>query len=153
MPIEICDTLQPAAWGYQKSTDGKHRTADEVMKMLDGAREQKANLLLNTGPLPDGAIPPDDEATDEGLDPFDDLPIVKVAVCVGLDSHSLRQARARGNWGSAWAGRVRGRTSLTALASAAMCGGVVPQQPPTMFRKLDSAQSLMCRAMNSGVSS
>lgn len=62
-PIEICDTLQPAAWGYQKSTDGKHRTADDVMKMLDSAREQKANLLLNTGPLPDGSIPADDEAT------------------------------------------------------------------------------------------
>lgn len=62
-PVEICDTLQPAAWGYEKSTDGKHKTADDVMKMLADAKAQNANLLLNTGPLADGSIHPDDEAT------------------------------------------------------------------------------------------
>ncbi|MDM8005161.1 MAG: alpha-L-fucosidase [Phycisphaerae bacterium] len=62
-PVEICDTLQPAAWGYEKSTDGKHKTADDVMKMLADARAQNANLLLNTGPLADGSIHPDDQAT------------------------------------------------------------------------------------------
>ncbi len=62
-PKEICDTLQPSAWGYDERTNGKHRTADDVMKMLADARAIDANLLLNTGPLPDGSIHPDDVAT------------------------------------------------------------------------------------------
>ncbi len=62
-PVEICDTLQPAAWGYDKSAEGKHKTGDDVMRMLADARAQDANLLLNTGPLADGSIHPDDEAT------------------------------------------------------------------------------------------
>jgi alpha-L-fucosidase len=62
-PVEICDTLQPRKWGYDASADGKHKTADDVMKMLADAREQNANLLLNTGPLPDGSIHPEDVAT------------------------------------------------------------------------------------------
>jgi len=62
-PVEICDTLQPTAWGYEKSTDGKHKTADDVIKMLADAKAQNANLLLNTGPLADGSIHWDDEAT------------------------------------------------------------------------------------------
>lgn len=62
-PVEICTTLQGTVWGYNKAEDGKHRTADEVMKMLADAAEQKANLLLNTGPLGDGSIHLDDEAT------------------------------------------------------------------------------------------
>ncbi|MGH8247903.1 MAG: alpha-L-fucosidase [Gammaproteobacteria bacterium] len=59
-PIEINDTLQPRLWGYNKADDGKHRSADEVMRMLESARAANANLLLNTGPLPDGSIHPED---------------------------------------------------------------------------------------------
>ena len=62
-PLEICDTLQPRGWGYMKADDGKHKTPDEVMKMLAIAAEKNANLLLNTGPLPDGSIHPEDVAT------------------------------------------------------------------------------------------
>jgi alpha-L-fucosidase len=62
-PIEICDTLQPKLWGYDQAADGKHKTADQVMEMLAAASEQRANLLLNTGPLPDGSIPAEDVAT------------------------------------------------------------------------------------------
>jgi alpha-L-fucosidase len=62
-PLEICDTLQPKGWGYIKTDDGKHKTADNVMEMLAGARKIPANLLLNTGPLPDGAIHPEDVIT------------------------------------------------------------------------------------------
>lgn len=62
-PLEICDTLQPRFWGYAKAADGKHRNADEVMQMLANAEQQGANLLLNTGPLPDGSIPPADVKT------------------------------------------------------------------------------------------
>ncbi len=60
---EICDKLQPNAWGYQKADDTSHRTAAEVKQMLDAAEEQNCNLLLNTGPLPDGSIHPMDIKT------------------------------------------------------------------------------------------
>jgi alpha-L-fucosidase len=55
---EICDTLQVNAWGYSKDT--QHKTLEQVMQMLKNANEMNANLLLNTGPLPDGAIHPED---------------------------------------------------------------------------------------------
>ncbi len=61
--IEICDTLQPRVWGYDERDRGKHRTADEVLAMLEHCDQYKANLLLNTGPLPDGSIHSDDEKT------------------------------------------------------------------------------------------
>jgi alpha-L-fucosidase len=60
---EICDTLQPRAWGYLAAADGQHHGPDAVMDMLAAAGRQGYNLLLNTGPLPDGAIHPEDVAT------------------------------------------------------------------------------------------
>jgi len=60
---EICDTLLPRVWGYRKADDGKHRTPGDVMEMLENAAARDCNLLLNTGPLPDGSIDPVDEAT------------------------------------------------------------------------------------------
>lgn len=67
-PIEICDTLQPKdvpgnSWGYNQAAEGKHLTAQEVMQMLEHADEVNANLLLNTGPLPDGSIHSSDVKT------------------------------------------------------------------------------------------
>jgi alpha-L-fucosidase len=61
--IEICNTLQPSVWGYDRADDGKHRHAGEVMKMVESAWASGANLLLNTGPLPDGSIPAEDVKT------------------------------------------------------------------------------------------
>jgi len=63
VPLEVCDTLQPHSWGYDRADDGKHKTADQVMAMLARADTLGANLLLNTGPLPDGAICPADVKT------------------------------------------------------------------------------------------
>ena len=60
---EICDTLQPGIWGYRKEDDSSHRTSREVMDMLEQARAANCNLLLNTGPLPDGSIHPEDVKT------------------------------------------------------------------------------------------
>ena len=60
-PTEICDTLQEKVWGYSKGA--RHKHADEVMQMLAAAARQKANLLLNTGPLPDGSIHEEDVET------------------------------------------------------------------------------------------
>lgn len=62
-PVEICDTLQPHAWGHNEKDSAAHKGPDEVMKMLANAAGQKANLLLNTGPLGDGSIHPVDDAT------------------------------------------------------------------------------------------
>ena len=63
VPLEICDTLQPHSWGYDRMDDDAHKSADQVMEMLENAENLDANLLLNTGPLPDGSIHPDDVKT------------------------------------------------------------------------------------------
>ena len=68
-PIEICDTLQEhlpdigGTWGYNALLDDHHHGPDHVMEMLAHARSVDANLLLNTGPLPDGSIHPADITT------------------------------------------------------------------------------------------
>jgi alpha-L-fucosidase len=60
---EICDTLQPSVWGYKKADDSKHLSADQVLQRLEAAWAANCNLLLNTGPLPEGSIHPDDART------------------------------------------------------------------------------------------
>lgn len=62
-PKEICNTLQPRTWGYNKAMDGQHKTADEVMQLLAEAAAIDANLLLNVGPKPDGSFPAEDVET------------------------------------------------------------------------------------------
>lgn len=62
-PKEICNTLQPHAWGYKSAVNGKHKNADDVMEILYQMDSIGANLLLNVGPLPDGSFPADDIAT------------------------------------------------------------------------------------------
>ena len=59
---EICTTLCKG-WGYMASEKGKHKTAAQVWETLADARRKGSNLLLNTGPLPDGSLDPEDEAT------------------------------------------------------------------------------------------
>ncbi|OVE80241.1 hypothetical protein BVY01_00600 [bacterium I07] len=60
---EICDTLQPRGWGYIKADDGNHKSPDQVIAMLEKASSMNSNLLLNTGPLPDGEIHQEDVTT------------------------------------------------------------------------------------------
>jgi alpha-L-fucosidase len=59
--IELCHHI--AGWGYHKEEDGKHRGADSVTADLEYAFGLPANLLLNTGPLPDGSIDKQDVET------------------------------------------------------------------------------------------
>jgi alpha-L-fucosidase len=59
-PKEICNTLQPHAWGYKKSDDGQHKTADEIYEILQQMDSLGANLLLNVGPMADGRFPQED---------------------------------------------------------------------------------------------
>lgn len=60
---EICTTLTTRHWGYSTQPGIEHRSADDVMAMLADAEASNCNLLLNTGPLPDGGVDPIDEAT------------------------------------------------------------------------------------------
>lgn len=62
-PAEICTTMcdRPmVSWGYLEAGKNQHKTVDEVWETLRAARRTGANLLLNTGPLPDGALDPED---------------------------------------------------------------------------------------------
>jgi alpha-L-fucosidase len=56
--IEICTSITPGSWGYKKDREDQHLSPDEVLKLIKEAHRQGANLLLNTGPLPDGSIHP-----------------------------------------------------------------------------------------------
>ncbi len=62
-PLEICNTMQGYSWGYDSADEGNHRGPGEIMEMLRHAKEMPANLLLNTGPFPDGSIHPEDVKT------------------------------------------------------------------------------------------
>lgn len=64
-PGEVCACMIPGeayeddvdySWGYSKEADGKHKTVEEVWELLGDVRSAGHNLLLNTGPLPDGSI-------------------------------------------------------------------------------------------------
>lgn len=65
-PIEICTTMCPGpggkkvSWGYLAEGKGYHKGGDEVWKTLKSARERNCNVLLNTGPLPDGSLDEED---------------------------------------------------------------------------------------------
>ena len=60
--IEVCTTLCPGSWGYLKEKAGQHLNEEEVWEKLHAAGEGGYNLLLNTGPLPDGSLDPEDES-------------------------------------------------------------------------------------------
>ncbi len=66
MPAEICTTMQLDRKGgsgtgmWFDRPGAYHRTAGEVMKLLDAAAGHGANLLLNTGLRGDGSIHPAD---------------------------------------------------------------------------------------------
>ncbi len=70
-PKEVCNTMQPhlpgidggSTWGYNKAIDGHHLKVEDVRKLLDEARSNHYNLLLNIGPLPDGSVHPEDIET------------------------------------------------------------------------------------------
>jgi alpha-L-fucosidase len=60
---EVCTTMitEPRSWGYHAGDDVKHLNADGVWQALQRADAARCNLLLNTGPLPDGSLDPRDE--------------------------------------------------------------------------------------------
>lgn len=60
-PMEVCSTLHKGGWGFKKNA--AHIKPDELTKKLVSAAQSDANLLINTGPLPDGSIHPTDIST------------------------------------------------------------------------------------------
>ncbi|ARS42848.1 hypothetical protein CA265_01440 [Sphingobacteriaceae bacterium GW460-11-11-14-LB5] len=64
---EMCTTMQNKGWGYDENST--HKSAADVWKLLENTAKNNANLLLNIGPYPDGAIVPVDKKalTEVGL--------------------------------------------------------------------------------------
>jgi alpha-L-fucosidase len=59
-PLEVCTTMCPQSWGYRAAAAGTHKSADDVWEELRKAVAGNYNLLLNTGPLADGSLDPED---------------------------------------------------------------------------------------------
>jgi len=68
-PGEVCACMLPGeeyeddirhSWGYLKRAEGKHKTESEVWELLRETHSKEYNLLLNTGPLPDGSLDSED---------------------------------------------------------------------------------------------
>jgi len=59
---EVCTTMCPGSWGYKKDKAGQHLNEEQVLGKLNKASAEGYNLLLNTGPLPDGSLDPEDVA-------------------------------------------------------------------------------------------
>ena len=70
-PKEVCNTMQPhlpgfhggSTWGYNKAIDGHHLKVEDVKRLLEEAKSNHYNLLLNIGPLPNGSVHPEDIET------------------------------------------------------------------------------------------
>ncbi len=54
LPLETCETIN-GSWGYN-ITDRNYKTVTQVLQLLISAAGRNANLLLNIGPMPSGAI-------------------------------------------------------------------------------------------------
>lgn len=57
LPLETCETTN-GSWGYS-ITDRRYKTVKQVVQLEVGAAGRNANLLLNIGPMPSGAIQPE----------------------------------------------------------------------------------------------
>jgi len=61
LPLEMCLTINDS-WGFN-ITDHNHKTAKELIHLLVNAAGRNANLLLNVGPMPNGLIQPEHQAS------------------------------------------------------------------------------------------
>ena len=65
-PGEVCrtmiDTEPTRSYGYLEAAKGTHMKLDDAWQALTEARQADFNLLLNTAPLPDGSLDPEDVA-------------------------------------------------------------------------------------------
>jgi alpha-L-fucosidase len=58
-PLEVCRMTQKGSWGWKE--DARHLTDEEAWQELEAAARLDANLLLNIGPLGDGAVHPEQQ--------------------------------------------------------------------------------------------
>ena len=61
LPLEMADTMN-GTWGFSL-TDRAYKSTKEIIHRLVGAAGRNANYLLNTGPMPDGRLQPENVAT------------------------------------------------------------------------------------------
>jgi alpha-L-fucosidase len=61
LPLEMADTMN-STWGFSL-TDSGFKSSKEVIHRLVGAAGRNANYLLNTGPMPDGRLQPENVQT------------------------------------------------------------------------------------------
>lgn len=57
-PLEICTTMTPGSWGFHHELNGTQMTADDLWSKLKFAGRSGANLLINSGLMPDGSLNP-----------------------------------------------------------------------------------------------
>lgn len=55
LPLETCQTMN-GSWGY-RAVDNNYKDAATLIRLIVGAAGRGANLLLNVGPQPSGALP------------------------------------------------------------------------------------------------
>lgn len=61
LPLEMADTMN-GTWGFSL-TDRAYKSTREIIHRLVGAAGRNANYLLNTGPMPDGRLQPENVTT------------------------------------------------------------------------------------------
>ncbi|WP_277980655.1 alpha-L-fucosidase [Sphingomonas phyllosphaerae] len=61
LPLEMSETMN-GSWGFNL-VDDKYKSPETLVRTLVGAAGRNANFLLNTGPMPNGEIQPENLAT------------------------------------------------------------------------------------------
>jgi len=61
VPLEVCETIN-GSWGFNLQ-DRKHKSDKELIHYLIKAAGYGSNLLLNVGPMPNGKIQPEHQAS------------------------------------------------------------------------------------------
>lgn len=61
LPLEMAETMN-GSWGFSL-TDDKYKTTEQLIRTMVGAAGRNANFLLNTGPMPNGKIQPENLRT------------------------------------------------------------------------------------------
>jgi alpha-L-fucosidase len=61
LPLEMAETMN-GTWGFSL-TDDQYKSVETLVRTLVGAAGRNANFLLNTGPMPNGQLQPENVAT------------------------------------------------------------------------------------------
>lgn len=61
LPLEMAETMN-GSWGFSL-TDDNYKSTEQLVRTMVGAAGRNANFLLNTGPMPNGKIQPENLKT------------------------------------------------------------------------------------------